>query len=160
MHWYCIYTKQKKENDVTELLDNAGFTVFNPKLKKKRYVRMKFYEVTEPLFPCYVFTKFKYPDDYKLITYTRGVRKIVGFPEPIHVPAELIDFIEKNSCDGIVKMRKNFKTGDLIEIKTGPFKGLAGIFQNDIKGKDRVAILLNSLAQAKIIIDRDLIGNA
>jgi transcriptional antiterminator RfaH len=75
---YAVYTKPKKEDSVAFLLQNRGLEVLNPKIKSRKFKRNKLTDVVEPLFPCYIFANF---DKYKyvhLITYTRGVRYIVG----------------------------------------------------------------------------------
>lgn len=160
MKWYCVYTKQKKEDSVCQLLASAGFNCFNPKIKRKKYFRNKIKEIIESLFPCYIFTSLIYPKHYKLITYTRGVRKIVGFPKPKEVPLEIINFFQQAEVEGYIKIKKNFKAGEKVEIFTGPFKGLLGVFDHELKGSERVAILLNTLSSARVVIDKEFISRA
>jgi hypothetical protein len=43
-------------------------------------------------------------------------------------------------------------------INSGPLQHLSGVFQHDIKGTDRVAILLTAINfQGRVIIERDLV---
>ena len=51
--------------------------------------------------------------------------------------------------------------GGKILIKDGPFKGLSGIFEKELEGKERVMILLDSVKfSVSMEIDRDLIAGA
>lgn len=76
--WYAIYTKPRKEDSVAFQLQNIGIEVLNPKLKLKKYKNNRFLEVIETLFPCYLFAHFEKDKYSHLITYTKGVRYIVG----------------------------------------------------------------------------------
>jgi transcriptional antiterminator RfaH len=157
MNWYAIYTKPKTEDVVSEKLTRAGIQVYNPKLKIKKYLRNKYCEVIEPLFPCYIFGKFE-PEKYQwMITYTRGVRKIVGdktYPWP--VAEDIIDCIRCNEKDGLVTMRcEELREDDAVRISEGPLAGLTGVFKKIIKGSERVMLLLNTLEyQARVIVER------
>jgi transcriptional antiterminator RfaH len=71
--WYAIYTKPGKEDIVAFRLQGIGLEVLNPKLKIRKYKRNKLVDVTEPLFPCYLFANFDKEKFTHLITYTRGV---------------------------------------------------------------------------------------
>jgi transcriptional antiterminator RfaH len=157
MNWYAIYTKPKTEEIVSEKLKRAGIEVYNPKLRLKKYLRNQYCEVIEPLFPCYVFGKFD-PEKYQwMITYTRGVKKIVGDKtNPWPVAEDIIDFIRGNEKDGVVAMRcEELSEGDRVRISEGPFSGLTGMFRKVIKGTERVVLLLNAIEyQARVIVER------
>ncbi|OGW40709.1 MAG: hypothetical protein A2Y97_07635 [Nitrospirae bacterium RBG_13_39_12] len=145
--WYAIYTKPGKEDSVATRLEGIGIDILNPKLKTKRYKRHKLAEVIEPLFPCYLFAKFDKEKYTHLITYTRGVRYIVGKRNPIVVYDEIISTIKEGMDEGniIVIKPHRFEKGDRVLIKEGPFKDFYGIFEKDIKGPDRVMILLDAI---------------
>jgi transcriptional antiterminator RfaH len=147
MNWYAIYTKPAREDAVTVRLQGIGIDVLNPKLKSKRYKRNKLVEVIEPLFPCYLFANFEKEKYSHLITYTRGVRYIVGKSNPIVVHDEIINTIKEGMEDGNVLVIKpgRFQKGDRVMIKEGPFKDFYGIFERETKGTERVMILLEMI---------------
>jgi len=157
MNWYAIYTKPKTEEIVSEKLTRAGIEVYNPKIRLRKYLRNKYCEVIEPLFPCYIFGKFE-PEKYQwMITYTRGVRKIVGDKtNPWPVAEDIINFIHSNEKDGFVAIKcEELSEGDRVKISEGPLSGLTGIFKKVIKGTERVVLLLNAIEyQARVIIER------
>jgi transcriptional antiterminator RfaH len=98
-----------------------------------------------------------------LVKYTRGVKTIVNFGGKI-VPLhdEFIAYIKDKLEDGVATIQpKGFKKGEKIVIKDGPFKGLSGIFEKELDGKERVAILLDGINfSAKMEIDKGLIVSA
>jgi transcriptional antiterminator RfaH len=145
--WHAIYTKPGKEDPVTFRLQGIGIEVLNPKLKSKKYRRNKLIEAIEPLFPCYLFANFDKEKYSHLITYTRGVRYIVGKRNPVVVNDEIINTIKEGMEDGNIVIIKphRFEKGEKVLIKEGPFKDFYGIFEKEIRGPERVMILLEAI---------------
>lgn len=158
VNWYLVYTKPKNEDIVSQKFVDAGFQVLNPKLKERKVYRRKLQDIISPLFPCYIFVRFDGSDDYRLVKYTRGVKSIIGTTgEPSIVPEEIINSILTRMADGVVLLEpKEFKPGDKVIIKAGPFEGFNAIFEREMKGTDRVGILLGSI-NARTTLDRALI---
>lgn len=152
--WYAVYTKPKKEDSVAFLLQNIGLEVLNPKIKFRKFKRNKLTDVIEPLFPCYLFTNFDKDKYAHLITYTRGVRYVVGKKNPLVVQDEVVNVIKDGIEDNnlIVIKPSTFKNGDKVLIKDGPFKDFHGIFEKEIKGHERVMILLETI-QCRVELD-------
>jgi len=145
--WHAVYTKQGKEDVVSFLLQRIGLEILNPKLKSRKFKRNKLIEVIEPFFPSYLFANFDKEKYAHLITYTRGVRYIVGKQNPIVVPEEIINTISEGMEDNniVVVKPQRFVKGDKVLIRDGPFKDFYGIFEKEIKGPQRVMILLNTI---------------
>jgi len=159
--WYAIYTKAGKEDSVTFLLRNAGIDVLNAKLKSSRFRHKRIVELIEPLFPCYIFADFEKEKYAHMITYTRGARYIVGKQNPIIVSNEIITAIKDNlEQDDILIMRpQSFCRGDRVLIKDGPFKNFIGLFEREIRGPERVMILLDAI-HCRLEIDGRLLAVA
>jgi transcription antitermination factor NusG len=45
--------------------------------------------------------------------------------------------------DNLVKLKEEWKEGDIVQITSGPFKELRGVFQKKVSDKGRVRILLS-----------------
>lgn len=160
MDWYTIYTKPKAEDSTNRLLSNAGIETLNPKICIHKFIRGKYSDVTEQLFPCYLFARFDTKTRSHMIKYTRGVRYIVGKENPIPVPHEIIDAIKKRMKGEIlVPEKEDFEKGDRVLIKEGPFRNFYGIFKGKISGKERAMILLEAL-HYKLDIERRSIRKA
>lgn len=145
--WYVIYTKHGKEDSVASRLQMIGIEVLNPKIRMRKFRRNRLTDVIENLFPCYLFAKFDADRYSHLITFTRGVRYIVGKRSPVVVQDEVIETITDNmKADNLVVVgMQRFARGDAVRIKDGPFRDFCGIFEREIRGSERVMILLNTI---------------
>ena len=158
--WFVVNTKPKNENRATHNLEGGAFDVLNPKLKLRKYKEGHFVEVIEPLFPNYIFVRFHPIDDFHMVKYTRGVTRIVIFGgKLVPLQDEFIEFIKGKLTDGMAHIeKKQFKKGEKVFIKDGPFKGLGGVFERELEGEQRAMILLEGISfYAKMVIDSDLI---
>lgn len=158
--WYVVNTKPRNEERAATNLVNGGIEVLAPRLKIRRYKDGKFVQVVEPMFPSYIFVRFHPVEEFRMVKYTRGVKTIVNFGGKI-VPLqdEMIEFIKSRLDNGVATIEKQkIGKGERIIIKDGPFKGFGGIFESELDGRERVAILLDGVNYcAKMEIDRDLI---
>ena len=150
--WYVLNTKPKKEFQVERLFQEGGFTVYNPKYKQENRIL--------PFFPGYEFVQFEFPDQYQMVKYTRGVKRIVGNDKgPIPMDAEVIQRIRAREINGLVELEKYGRepeVGDEIEVMEGPLKGLRGIFKKELSAKDRVLILLNYVSyQGRMVVKKE-----
>jgi len=150
-HWFVINIKSRKESLIESLFTEGGFTIYNPKRLRGNK--------TCCLFPGYAFIFFDYPAQYKLVKYTRGVKSVLGTSlAPIPIPKEFISEIRSREKNGMVELQNMCEmpvVGDEIEVICGPLKGVRGIFNKELKDRDRVAILLNYVSyQAKLITSK------
>jgi len=161
--WFVVNTKPKNEDRAAGNFLNGGFDTLAPKIRYRKYRDGCMISQVEPMFPGYIFVKFHPVDDFRLVKYTRGVKTIVHFGERIvPISEEIIAFIKARLENGVATIRKRrLQKGDRIIVKEGPFKGLSGIFEKEMDGKERVAILLEGINYyARMEIDRDLIDSA
>jgi transcriptional antiterminator RfaH len=147
MNWYAIYTKPRREEIVARRLSLAGLEIINPMMKFQKYRSNRYDDVIEPLFPCYLFGRFDKERYSHLITYTRGVRYIVGKNFPVVVPVDIVEsIIAKMDSTGIIRIApERFGKGDRVIVRDGPFKDFYAIFEREIRGPQRVLILLDAM---------------
>jgi transcriptional antiterminator RfaH len=161
--WYVVATKPRNEERAANNLEQGKIEVLSPKLKIRKFKEGQFFNVVEPMFPGYIFVKFHPIDEFRLVKYTRGIKTIVNFGGRI-VPVrdEMIDFIRARLEEGVATIQqRRFREGERIFIKDGPFKNLSGVFEKELDGRERVAILLDGINYcARMEIDRDLIASA
>ena len=122
--WFVLSTKPQKEFHLERLFQEGGFKVYCPRFLDAGRIK--------PFFPCYEFVYFSYPDQYKLVKYTRGVRHVVGNEGgAIPMNAQFIDELRAREVGGFIELEKyglEPSIGDEIEVVTGPWKGLRGVF--------------------------------
>lgn len=157
LRWYVINTKPKKEGQVERLFREGGFTIYCPKYMREKRVR--------PFFPGYAFLQFDFPEQYQMVRYTRGVKRIVGTDEgPTPIPEDVVRALKERERDGLIVFEKYGEepsVGDEIEVVEGPLKGLRGIFRKEIGDSERVMILLNYVSyQAMLLIEKSKLKKA
>ena len=151
LRWYVINTRPKKESQVERLFEEGGFTVYCPK-----YIREK---RIGPFFPGYAFVRFEFPEQFQMVKYTRGVKRVVGSHDsPTPIPEEIVLGIKAREQNGFIVFEKYGEepaVGDEIEVVEGPFKGLKGIFRKEVGDNERVMILLNYVSyQGMLLIEK------
>lgn len=145
--WYVLQTKPMAEESVRQHLANARFEAFLPRIKTMVRGSGKSVSRIKTLFPSYLFARvnLRDPNLYRMIKYTRGVRKILGDGTyPVPVPAEMIEIIkERVGADGCIEQRLILKKGDAVRIRGGLFRDLIGILDRPVSTAGRVRVLLN-----------------
>lgn len=156
--WYTIHTKPRQEIIAELNINGFGIETFYPKIKMNKIIRRKKRDLVLPLFPGYIFAYFNLATHYKMVHYANGVHKVVSFGDlpPTPIGEDIINAIKARMKEGYVNLEPvNLKTGDIVEIKDGPFEGLSAIFEREISNKERVVLLLKILShQTHIVIDR------
>jgi transcriptional antiterminator RfaH len=143
--WYVIQTKPKKEEEAESYLSTRGVEMFNPLMETFALRNGGMNKELKPLFPGYIFGKFDLEQNYPLVRWARGVKKVLGFGSyPTPISEEIIEIIKgRTGTQGIVRVKHHFEPNDVVQIKTGPLKDLLGIFERWLSNSERVKILLN-----------------
>jgi len=161
--WYVIHTKPRQEGRVQQNLQAWGVPAFAPELRtapgagRDRGLR----PTVEPLFPQYIFARFSPETMLHKVQFTRGVHSVVNFGgELASVGADVIRLIAARLGNGgFVTPGPQFKPGDRLIIRDGPFRELIGIFDHEVPAAQRVTILLTAVGyRARVQIDRRLLG--
>ena len=163
--WYAIHTHPKQEDRAAGNLQTFGIEVFLPKLETQRYnpYSNKPTLLVKPLFPNYLFGRFKTNDLLHKARFARGVHSVVSTGNtPSPIADQVIDLIKsRQGMNGLIKLDDELKAGDEVVIKWGSFQGLKGIFDRRLKGTDRVIILLEAITyQHQVMIPREGIEKA
>ena len=145
LSWYVVQTKSGDEHRVETHLLNQEIEIFLPLLETHQYCSGKMVQRIKPLFPNYLFARLDLKLHYYKVKWTRGVSKILGTGDgPIPISGEVVQRIrEKVGKDNLVKLEEEWKEGDIVQITSGPFKELMGIFQKKMSDNGRVRILLS-----------------
>src|SRR4030042_3222487 len=143
--WYVIHTKPGDENRVGTNLQNQEIEAFLPLLETSQYRNGRMIPKIKPLFPNYLFARLDLEHHYYKVKWTRGVNRILGSGnQPVPICAKVIQTIkERSEKDNVVKLEDELKDGDIVQVNSGPFKSLMGVFQKMMSSKGRVRILLS-----------------
>lgn len=160
--WYVIKTQPKQEVRAECNLKTWNINTFNPKISERYtnpFTGLVSYAI-KPLFSRYIFAQFDVNTMYRRVCFTRGVHSVVNFGNgPVSVDEEIIKLIQSRmDKDGLVKLDNELNQGDQVMIDSGPLRDMVGVFQQELKGTDRVAILLTAISyQGRVIVQKDLV---
>lgn len=145
--WYLIQSKSRKEETAREYLTRKGVEIYFPLMESVVIRGGASLKILKPLFPSYLFGRFKLNEKYALVKYGHGVKEIVGFGGyPLPVPDEIIETIRTRGGGGnIIRKARRFRKGDLVAINAGPFKDITGVFDHWVSDTERICILLNCI---------------
>ena len=158
MHWYLIHSRPRQEDLVVLNLQRLGVESFCPHLKPQRLTCSRRPNVPVPLFPGYLFSMFDFPTQYRKVNYAQGVRRVVTFGSvPAIVEEEIIESIKaKIQKDYVILESTPFIAGQLLRIEEGPLHGLEAVFEKELSGQQRIALLLRAVSyQVRVIVDRE-----
>ena len=163
--WYVVHTHLKQEERANDNLKSLGVETLHAKLRTRRYNEFTGAPtyITQPLFPRYIFAKFNIREQLPKIRFTRGVYSVVCYgANPVAVDQDIIDIIRARIDEnGFVKADDELKPGDKVAISAGPLRNLIGIFEREIKGSDRITILLTAIEyQGHLVVSRGMVKRA
>ena len=156
-HWFAIHSKPRQESLAATNVSVLGIGVLLPKVKIERFGSKTLRPGNRPLFPGYFFARFCPEDCLESVKCSRGVLQVVSsgrFPIPVQdeVVQEIKDGIQE---DGFVRIcQQNLAPGTRVAIQSGPFEGMMGRVERELDDRKRVAIFLEALLDARVLIER------
>jgi len=157
VNWFAIHAKPRRENFAATNLSALGIGILLPRVKVERLLRGAAHPGTKPLFPGYFFARFCPENAFESVKAARGVLQVVSsgrMPIPIHerVVREIQDRVQE---DGFIRIRpQRLAPGIRVTIQSGPFEGMIGRVERELDDRKRVAIFLESLFHARVLIER------
>jgi transcription elongation factor/antiterminator RfaH len=149
LHWYVVHTHSRQEDRAAGNISSYNVETFAPRFRQVRYNEFNGRPtyLLKPLFPSYIFARFRIEESFHKIRYTRGVHSLISFNDsPAKVDDDIIAILRSRvKDDGLVKMNDDLKPGDEVVIQEGLFKNFTGIFEHEIGDADRVRILLETV---------------
>ena len=161
LRWYAIQAKVNREKDVEKRLTDLHLEVFLPWMRARRRIGSKFHWVMVPLFPGYVFSRLDMVMSGKAARYSPGVKNFLTFGSRVaEVSEDIIEGLRERCPGGVAEIDPvRAKPGDTVRINEGPFSGFEAIFDEKLKGSERVAVLLEILGrQTRIILPSETIA--
>jgi transcriptional antiterminator RfaH len=157
INWFAIHSKPRRENFAAANLSALGIRVLLPRVKVERLVRGATQQRTKSLFPCYLFARFSPETSFESVKTARGVLQVVSSGRiPIPVDEKVVREIqERVQEDGLIRIRpQHLEPGTRVSIQSGPFEGMMGRVERELDDRKRVAIFLEALFHARVLIER------
>lgn len=150
--WYACRTRSRAEKKVDRLLGGSGVPSYLPLIEQRRQWSDRKKTVQFPLFPGYVFARFalSHLDEIVRIPGVVEIVRMGGRPVPVHehelesirVMVNGPNELEVEPSDG-----PHLVAGQLVEVVTGPFRGVRGILV-EARGEPRVVVRVHAMRQA------------
>lgn len=161
--WFAIHTHPRQEDRADSNLRAWNVETFFPKMSERKYGAKSRGKrpPLKPLFPRYIFARFKVDDLLHKVRFTRGICGVVSFGgQPTPVSGEVISMIKSRMGeDGAVIFYEDIEPGSVVMVKEGPFKGFSAIFQRRLKGTTRLLLLLQTVSyQARVVVDSEQVS--
>jgi transcriptional antiterminator RfaH len=159
--WYVIRTRQYKERVVVQGVSLLVQDVYLPLFRTKKRGLGRLIERIEPLFPCYLFARFRLEEACYRLTRSVGVVGLVcAGGEPCEVDAQIIQDIKSRETNGLIVLNpQKLLRRQRVTITEGSLRGIEAVFERYLSGGERVAVLLDSIGRGdfKAILRADAI---
>ena len=157
--WYAIQTKPKQECRAEQNLRVFNLETFAPTTRERsplRIGRETGYRIA-PLFPGYIFVRFVVEQHLWRIRATTGVHDVVSFGnDRARVDDDMIALLRARVDEmAIAGSAPRFVPGDHVIVQDGPLRDLVGIFEREMNGCERVAVLISAIhSRVRTVLDR------
>lgn len=156
-NWFAVQSKAHCEELAGRSLENLDLEVFVPKMRRERHLFGQVRLLSEPLFRGYFFARFCPMVSLDLVRRARGVLRVLAYgTEPAPVAAEIIAEIQgRAEADGYIWLEpRTFRAGEEVVVEEGPWAGLIGRVEREWNDGKRVAILLEAISKARVLIEK------
>ena len=148
VRWFALWTRSRHEQVVREQLQQKAIEAFLPTVTRWSRWKDRKKKIDWPLFPGYCFARFDVRERLPVLKCA-GVVSIISFEgEPAPIPDYEIHGIRQLvESDLAYDPCPMIREGDMVEVKSGPLKGVVGrlVRKND---------------KARLVLSVDLIGQA
>jgi transcriptional antiterminator RfaH len=161
--WYLVRTKAGAERMANERLTRFVDEAFLPLMKVRVRRWSKLVDAIVPLFTCYLFAMFDLDHDYNHVHHTSGVQYVVRSGVwPTAVPQWIVHDLRARCASGPIEIPKRaYVPGEPVRVVGGPFRDFEGIFERNLSGPERVAILLSAMGTgARVVMAGSMVEKA
>jgi len=146
--WFCLRAEGRREHlAALNLARNTSVEAFAPRIRLRREGRGGVQNVTEALFPGYLFARFRYPEQVRHVVSTTGVLGLVAFGgPPPRLDDETIAHLRQHAEPASAPLLSPvFSQGDWVRVAAGCLRGSEGRVRQSASGHERVCVLLSLL---------------
>lgn len=156
INWFAVHVKRFREIVAASSVRALGLETFLPLVKVDCPEHAVIKVDSKALFPGYFFARFSPAVFLNSVECARGVLQVIKSGlYPIPVEEQVIWEIQNRvEADGLIRLeRRELKPGDRVSIQEGVFAGMMGRVEAELDDRKRVAILLETLWDARVLIE-------
>jgi transcriptional antiterminator RfaH len=157
IQWFAVHVKRFRETVAASSVRALGLEAFLPMIKVDCPEREVIRVGAKALFPGYFFARFSPAISLEAVEGARGVLQVIKSGTlPIPIEDQVVQEIQNRvEMDGLIRLAfRELQAGDRVSIQEGPFAGMMGRVEAEVDDRKRVAILLESLWDARVLIER------
>lgn len=156
MPWYVIYTKPRNEKKVAESLQKIGIVVYCPLVTQIKQWSDRKKKVQIPLFNSYIFVNLNDKDRNNVFEVHGAIRYLFWLGKPAVVRDEEIEMLQESLKDIMTSVEiTSIKSGDLLSIPGGPFKGKECVVKT--VNKNTLQVVLKELSVLITLTKADVV---
>jgi transcription antitermination factor NusG len=143
--WYVVQTKPRLEEAVNARLRLLGAETYLPRMYESVRAGLRLQRRLLPIFPSYLFVRTNLDEQGIRVRYTPGVRDFVrcaGVPQPLGPSVVEALRARVGPSDIYNPPPRRFAPGEYLRISDGPLRGLSVVFERELTGTERAAVLL------------------
>jgi transcription antitermination factor NusG len=146
--WFALRVKSRHENVVAAMARSKGYEEFAPFWRSRRRWSDRDKSVDVPLFPGYVFCRFRRDDRLPLLTIP-GVVHVVGIGKvPVPIEDSEIAAIQTAVSSGLAFEPQPFlEVGDRVRVEKGALAGVEGILV-ELRKNHRLVVSITLLKRS------------
>jgi transcription antitermination factor NusG len=154
--WYAFYVRPRHEKSVFSQLEARQQETFLPLYRTKNKWADRWKTVSLPLFPGYVFCRFDLANRFSLLSLPGVVDVVRLGSDPAPIDTDEIEAIQLIVNSGAyAEPYPHLAYGDRVQMRGGPFNGLAGTLMQ-VRNTLRLVVSLELLNRSVLVeIDRD-----
>lgn len=161
INWFAIHTKRFRETVAAASVGTLGLETFLPMVRVESPEQAAIKVERKPLFPSYFFARFSPAISLDSVESARGVLHVIKCGSwPIPVDDQVVGEIQNRvEADGLILLQgRELRPGDRVSIQEGPLAGMMGRVEAAPDDRKRVAILLETLWSARVLIEERWVG--
>lgn len=151
MRWYAVYVKSRYEKKTSKLLEDMHIETYLPLVSKLKQWSDRRKMIEEPLFKSYIFVRTDLKNYFDILN-TSGVVKFICFEgKPVPVPENQLlavrAYVGECCNDDDLRQCQEMYEGQMVEIVTGPMRGLTGRLVS-LRGRQRLVVNIEVVGQS------------
>ena len=149
--WFCLKTQSKREHlAATGLRRQFEIECLAPRLRFRKMTQRGPVWFVEAMFPGYLFAKFIYSKQHRIVECSHGIRGIVHFGNRLATLSEnTVSALQSRvGAEEVVTIDSSVQIGQSVQITEGPFQGLEAVVTHLLPARERIRVLLEFLGRS------------